>query len=46
MRFKMFVSGIGWFEGMFALQVKEGSKPHKAIPRYFAYVLQQPFRGE
>ena len=37
-------SGIGCFEGTFALQVKEGSHPYQAPQRRVAYTLQKPLK--
>ena len=37
----IFFSGIGYFEGTFSLQVKDGKWPYQASPRRVAYALQE-----
>ena len=39
-------SGIGHFEGIFNLQVKDDSQPYKALPRKVAYVLWEHLKEE
>ena len=38
--------GTDYFEGMFSLQVKEGSNPYQAPPENAEYTLPQPFKEE
>ena len=40
------MSGIGYFEGTFSLQVKGGSCPYEMPPRRVAYALQKPLKEE
>ena len=35
-------SGIGYFDGIFSLQVKPDSKAYQALPRCVAFALQKP----
>ena len=35
---------LWYFEDMFRLQVKEGTKPYWALQRHVAYALQEPFK--
>ena len=44
--FNDLISGIGCFEDMFPLQVKDGTHPYQAQARRVAYVLQQPLKEE
>ena len=37
---------INYFEGMFKLQVREGSHPYQALPRRVAHALQEPLQDE
>ena len=37
--FKDMFNGIGCIDGTFSLQIKPGSKPYQASPRYVAYAL-------
>ena len=37
---------IGYFEGTFSSQVKEGSKPYQASLRCVAFALQKAFKEE
>ena len=37
---------MGYFDGMFSLQVKPDSKPYQETPRHVAYMLQKPFKEE
>ena len=39
-------TGIGCFEGIFKLRVKEGSCPYQALPRRVAHTLQWPLEEE
>ena len=38
--FENVFSGIGYFDGIFSLQVKPDNKPSEAALRHIAYVLQ------
>ena len=44
--FNNLFSGIGCFEDMFSLQVKEGSHLYQVPPRRVAYILQKPLKEE
>ena len=37
-------NGIGYFEGIFSLQLKPDTKPYQALQRCMAYVLQSHSR--
>ena len=39
-------SGICCFDGIFSVQVEEGSQAYQAPPRRVAYMLQKPLKGE
>ena len=45
-RFGNVFNDIGCFEGTFSLQLKPGSNPYQAPPRYVAYVLQALFKEQ
>ena len=36
-------TGIGCFEGMFSLQIKDDAKPYQMPLRYIAYAFHEPF---
>ena len=44
--FKDAFNGIGYFDGIFLLQVKPDSKPYQVPMRCVAHVLQKPFKEE
>ena len=44
--FSVVFKGIGQFEGIFTLQVKDGSQPYQMLPKSVAYALQEPLREE
>ena len=44
--FNDLLPGVGCFEGMFSLQVKEGSHPYQASPRRVAYAMWKPLKEE
>ena len=44
--FKDVFTGIGCFDGLFALQVKPDSKPYLASLRFVDYALQKPIKEE
>ena len=37
-------SGIRLFKGTFLLKIKDGTRPHQALPKYIEYALQEPFK--
>ena len=40
------VSGIGCFNGIFSLQVRDGSQPYQVTPRMVVYTLQESLKEE